>query len=98
VKVLLLRSTLAASLLAAVSAPAADQAPAPSPAVIALQSLLRELQKPEERLLPATVRMEKLAARPLSRRRPDSCAPPSAPSACTRWNAGQSCPAASTGA
>jgi TonB family protein len=66
VKVLLLRSTLAASLLAAVSAPAADQAPAPSPAVIALQSLLRELQKPEERLLPATVRMEKLAARPLS--------------------------------
>jgi TonB family protein len=71
VKVLLLRSTLAASLLAAVSAPAADQPrvpaapavpPAPSLAVVALQSLLAELQQPGDRLLPATVRMERLAA------------------------------------
>ncbi|WP_296946276.1 DUF945 family protein [uncultured Massilia sp.] len=77
-KKILLHTSLAASLLAALSAFAARQAPpaapppagspaaaapaAPSPGMLAIQALLRELQKPEDRKLPATVRMARLAA------------------------------------
>lgn len=61
-------AALASPLLLAVSAAAPGPMPSPgpslstSPAMVALQALLRELSHPEDRLLPATARMEKLAA------------------------------------
>lgn len=78
-KKIVLRTTLAASLLAALSASAVGQAPAvppapaapaappaPSPAMLAIQAMLRELQRPDDITLPATVRMERMAAQRLS--------------------------------
>lgn len=59
-------TALLGALLSPTNAPAADAAPAvkkPSPATSALQALLRELQRPEERKLPATVQMERVATR-----------------------------------
>jgi hypothetical protein len=54
-----------AALLAALPAPAADEKPAvkPAPALAAIQALLRELQQAGDSKLPATVRMERMAAR-----------------------------------
>jgi TonB family protein len=63
----LLASAAAPAAPPAATAPASDSsAPAPkkpSPAAGALQALLRELQRPGDRKLPATVRMERIAAR-----------------------------------
>ncbi|MDN4053349.1 DUF945 family protein [Massilia sp. YIM B02763] len=59
-------TALLGALLSPTAAPAADAAPAakkPSPATSALQALLRELQRPEERKLPATVQLERIATR-----------------------------------
>lgn len=59
-------AALLAALLSPAMAPAADAGPAArktSPAASALQALLRELQRPEDRKLPATVQLERIATR-----------------------------------
>lgn len=61
-----LLAALLSPAIAPAAAPAVDTAPAaakPSPATSALQALLRELQRPEDRKLPATVQLERIATR-----------------------------------